>query len=243
MLQVIVKFPSQKLLRTTFALLIATYCGLAQAAIAGETIEFAVGGKKIKSHYLASNTKKCLIIISDRSSAPTEQQLLMPLQKKFNARKWQTLTLPWQANSKISTALLTHAIKHLQKNKCKYIFALGHGAGGDALLRFLVDDAHKALKGGVVLAAYPSKFTPEEQKQLQKIARPLFDIKAQHDYSQAQRAAARRRAIFRNLPAQRYRTLNMAGADHDFTYLTDVLTANIHNWAMHITQAKKAPTP
>lgn len=177
-----------------------------------------------------------VIIIQGKDEQRFEWDILFFLRHRLAEKGWNTLGLnipkpPGRLVFLEPEQQLAAAIELLQKKNSLPIYVMLFGEGAGALLSQLATSNNLPVKGILLISSYAQRKASYEGliKAIDDWTYPLFDIKAQYDYSQVNLDQRVRDQIFEKRPSH-YRPFTLLGANHTYSEAQEVLLKWVYGW-------------
>ncbi len=204
----------------------------------GQWVPFEVEKKKLEIVYIPTQEKKkaAVVIIQGRDQKAYEHEIVKYLRRELPEHGFNTygVNIPHGKNMLDSdySKLVPKVIEFVKKNGDKNVFIVLYGEGAGDFLSCFTTKPPKSLKGIVLLSSYA-----KEKKKYDKVVKdikkwkklPLFDIRAQFDFSAVDRDFKLRQSIFDG-KGKLYRDWILQGALHDYIATKSALTKWLRGW-------------
>lgn len=205
-------------------------------AYAGQ-LEVKFNGKNIKLPYWAAvkNPHGAVVLINGDSQAlwPT---LLAYMAKQLANHGWSAVLLNCnQDNPEPWSKELPEVINTLRQQKNNRIVLVHYG--DQVNQTFDVWNKKGGIEGLVLLSAYDLSQNADKKFEL---IMPLFDITGQFDYGVVLEQMRERKQEFAH---NKYTTIKVPGATHDYEYTRQMLVSFIHGWMLKLREDKPKPPP
>lgn len=218
-----------------------------ESILVGEAIRLQAGDIEFLAIYSeaeTANTKGAVILLHSRGAHPNWVDVIQPLRSELPSSGWETLSLQMpvaaaEAPDWIWLELIPEAfprikagIEFLMQRKRRKIALLGHSFGARMGAEFLATVKPQEI-GSFVAIGLPANRKEQDSGTLgalKKINIPLLDIYGSQDISQVLESARARAAAALQAKNSNYRQIEVAGADHFFNGLDDLLVAQVRAW-------------
>jgi pimeloyl-ACP methyl ester carboxylesterase len=226
----------------------------------GESVNLQTGGLDflaVHTPATSAKTRGGVILLHGLGANPEWSSVVQPLRTQLPGHGWETLAvqLPLAAADAppeaylalIPEALprLAFAVEFLKSRDVKQVAILGHDLGARTALEWLArDDVPKEIRALVVigLGGDTRKPDPGLLEALKRVKVPVLDLYGSRDLAPVLAGVQQRAAAARAADHKDYRQLEIEGADHFFTGVTDTLVMRVRAWlAKMVTEAPKEP--
>lgn len=224
----------------------------------GESVSLKTGQLDFLALHMAATTPKPkggVILLHGQGAHPEWATLIQPLRVQLPAHGWETLSvqLPLAAEDAPDGAYeplipeafarIAFALEFLKSRQINQVALVGHGWGARVAVEWLGRDAPPDVAGLVAigLSADLRRLDSGTLGALRKIQVPVLDLYGSRDLDPVRATASQRAAAARAGQNRQYRQVEMDGADHFFTGLTDALIARVRAWLSRLPQAPARP--
>jgi pimeloyl-ACP methyl ester carboxylesterase len=183
------------------------------------------------------------ILLHDNGTHADWHEVINPLRRHLAERGWDTLSIQTPIDDAPSDpvsveALLASsqpriqaAVDFLTERKVDRIVLIGHGMGARMAMHFVTQSPDK-IRGVVAIGMV---MNPEDDQDpvslaIEKSEIPILDLYGSRDHLEVVDTAPLRRAIALRNDRNRYRLVEVTGADHFFTGIQEELSHRVAAW-------------
>jgi hypothetical protein len=188
------------------------------------------------------------ILLHDNNTHADWHEVINPLRRHLTTRGWDTLSIqipitddpsdPATVRSLLAASLprIQAAIDYHAGRQADETVLIGHGMGAAMAMHFITQPGNRI---GAAVAISASMAADDDQDPvflaLEGAQIPILDLYASRDLSSVVDSAPLRRALAARSGQERYRQVEVAGADHFFTGLQEELGNRVAAWLRKIT--------
>jgi len=230
---------------------------LAEGVTVGEAVNLASRDKEFLAIYTKANEKNSrggIILLHDLGTHADWPDIIAPLRCEFPSKAWNTLSLqlpilPDSALPKDMDQVFTEIVVRINSAINFYVekgiynlVLIGHGFGAVAGIKYLENKANrrKEIIAFVGISMYNQVYPINLQKEQSPPAHPsislnipVLDIYGSLDFEKVVESAKQRALAAKKSAATNFSQVELTGADHYFTGLSNTLIKRIGNWLNH----------
>lgn len=226
---------------------------LAEGKAEDEVVWLQANGREFISlytNYTTEQPKGAIILLHGMGGHADWPEVINPLRDSFAELGWATLSLqlavfsPEKAISDYGGTLsntkrrIEAGLAHLQEWRFTNIVVVGYSFGAASAVQALSTDDIKNVNALVGISMQAHAFLSPKLKLLKKLESihiPVLDIYGSRDTPEVRDGVDDRRLAARKSGNKGYRQMQIEGADHYFTGLTEVLVKRSQGWLSRVT--------
>lgn len=178
------------------------------------------------------------ILVRGGAQGPSSD-FLAQLARLLAKNGWSTLVL--NSSPAVGAASwvtqLPEVINLLRKDKNKRIILIHYGAQLNTALDYLNKPQSKKVNGLILLSAYDTQSSSINSSRFRI---PIFDVFGQFDYAMVRQQVSEREIAF---ASNTYRFVEIPGANHEYDYAKELLSAFLSGWMMNLPETSLQPLP
>jgi hypothetical protein len=202
-------------------------------------LEIKIDQKSIKVPYwVASGEPYGGVVLVNGGDPAQWSDTLTHIAELLSKNGWSTVLL--NSNPEISVPWLKQvpeAISAVRKDKNKRIVLIHYGEQLNMTLDYFSKPQGKGINGLILLSATDDKPTTVKPTSFRF---PIFDIDGQFDYDEVKRQLSERSTVFKS---PNYLSLEIPGADHEYSYAADILVSFMSGWMLKIPESTVSAPP
>jgi pimeloyl-ACP methyl ester carboxylesterase len=228
------------------------------AILVGEPITLQTGGQDFLAIHTEAQTPKrqgAAILLHGRGANADWADVIHPLRTGLAAHGWETLSLqmpvaaaeaPGSAYRRLipeAFPRIAFGLEFLVQRQIDRVVIIGHSLGARMALEWLARETPRPVRAlvAVGLSSGSGESDAGTLDALTRLRLPVLDIYGSHDAQSVRHTAPQRAAAARKADNDRYRQLEIQGADHLFHGHDHELLTRVRAWLYRVAAADEEP--
>ncbi len=220
---------------------------ITDSLLVGEPCPLDAGGTPFMGIYTEASegsTGRAVILLHGMGAHPDWPEVINPLRSDLPDHGWSTLSIQMPVLANDATIKdyaplfdetgprIEAAVRFLHERGDHTLVLLGHSLGASMAVTWTADSQTKDLAGLVLIGLSIIDVDPKMNSlpALEKIHIPVLDLYGSRDLEGVLRSAKKRQTAARKAGNEKYRQLQIEGADHFFVSLDEDLTRRVYGW-------------
>lgn len=221
---------------------------LSEGKLPGEVVQLQAQGESFVGLYgepLSDQPQGAVILLHHMGGHADWPQVIRPIRTQLPGSGWATLSIQMPLISpgepladygktvEQARARIDAGLDYLLSSRYRNIVLVGYSFGAALIADYLASSKRNRVKAFVGISMQTHPFLNPRldlTKQLEKIAIPVLDIYGSRDFNAVKIHAKERSSVAKKAGNQYYHQRVIAGADHYFAGLEDVLIRQLRGW-------------
>ncbi len=233
---------------------------ITDSLLVGESCPLDAAGTPFMGIYAEASegsTGRAVILLHGMGAHPDWPEVINPLRSDLPDHGWSTLSIQMPVLANDATIKdyaplfdetgprIEAAVRFLHERGNRTLVLLGHSLGASMAVAWAADSQTKDLAGLVLIGLSIIDVDPKMNSlpALEKIHIPVLDLYGSRDLDGVIRSARKRQTAAHKAGNEKYRQLQIEGADHFFVGLDEDLTRRVYGWLKSNFEKDRKITP